>query len=272
MDTFEAPHGKKTRGLANEELARLVRLDLARALKTVNRYSEHLEAAQDKAAAKVLEHLRNEEKHHFGELLALLQYLDPEEGQNYAEGAAEATKLLMQLGIDVTTTGSEAAGSLVVTKPAPLVPLCDVPVKPGAQFPRPQGGKPTKKDRPKKGRARRLPRTRPPRRKREAPGRRPPSRRRPATARRARGTEQPRIPTEHRDRPIRRPPKSPGIAANRFYTASKSRCYRIGPKPYTKCPRCVSLHPTESCPYPPPAQSGISRCHNQHPRRSPPHR
>lgn len=151
MDTFEAPHGKKTRGLANEELARLVRLDLASALKTVNRYSEHLEAAQDKAAAKVLEHLRNEEKHHFGELLALLQYLDPEEGQNYAEGAAEATKLLMQLGIDVTTTGSEAAGSLVVTKPAPLVPLCDVPVKPGAQFPRPQGGKPTKKDRPKKG-------------------------------------------------------------------------------------------------------------------------
>lgn len=151
MDTFEAPHGKKTRGLANEELGRLVRLDLARALKTVNRYSEHLEAAQDKAAAKVLEHLRNEEKHHFGELLALLQYLDPEEGQNYAEGAAEATKLLMQLGIDVTTTGSEAAGSLVVTKPAPLVPLCDVPVKPGAQFPRPQGGKPTKKDRPKKG-------------------------------------------------------------------------------------------------------------------------
>ena len=85
MDTFEAPHGKKTRGLANEELARLVRLDLARALKTVNRYSEHLEAAPDKAAA------------------------------------------------------------------APLVPLCDVPVKPGAQFPRPQGGKPTKKDRPKKG-------------------------------------------------------------------------------------------------------------------------
>lgn len=152
MDKLEAPHGKKPQNLTNEELTRLVRLDLARVLKTVNRYSKHLEAAQDKAAAKVLEHLRDEEKHHVGELLALLQYLDPEEGQNYAEGAAEATKLLMQLGIDATTTGSEAAGALVVTQPAPLVPLCDVPVRPTKQNEaKPQGGKPTKKDGPKKG-------------------------------------------------------------------------------------------------------------------------
>lgn len=152
MDKLEAPHGKKPQNLTNEELARLVRLDLARVLKTVNRYSEHLEAAQDKAAAKVLEHLRDEEKHHVGELLALLQYLDPEEGQNYAEGAAEATKLLMQLGIDATTTGSEAAGALVVTQPAPLVPLCDVPIRPTKQNEaKPQGKKPVRKDGSKKG-------------------------------------------------------------------------------------------------------------------------
>ena len=161
MDTFEAPHGKKPQNMTNEELARLVRLDLARVLKTVNRYSEHLEAAQDKAAAKVLEHLRDEEKHHVGELLALLQYLDPEEGQNYAEGAADATKLLMQLGIDATTTGSEAVGALVVTQPAPLVPLCDVPVKPTKQNEaKPKGkkaGKKNKRERDEKGSGKKAP-------------------------------------------------------------------------------------------------------------------
>ncbi len=130
MERFADPSTKKSQGLTNEELARLVRCDLARVLKTVNRYDEHLGAARDEAATKVLEHLRDEEKHHFGELLALLQYLDPEEAQHYAEGATEATKLLMQLGIDSTTTGSDGTGTLVVTKPAPLVPLCDVPARP----------------------------------------------------------------------------------------------------------------------------------------------
>ncbi len=133
MERFADPSAKKSQGLTNEELARLVRCDLARVLKTVNRYGEHLEAARDEAAAKVFEHLRDEEKHHFGELLALLQYLDPEEAQHYAEGATEATKLLMQLGIDSTTTESDGVGALVVTKPAPLVPLCDVPTRPAKQ-------------------------------------------------------------------------------------------------------------------------------------------
>ena len=161
MDTFEAPHGKKPQNMTNEELARLVRLDLARVLKTVNRYSEHLEAAQDKAAAKVLEHLRDEEKHHFGELLALLQYLDPEEGQHYAEGATDATKLLMQLGIDATTTGSEAVDALVVTQPAPLVPLRDVPVRPtkqdGAKPKGKKAGKKNKRERDEKGGSKKAP-------------------------------------------------------------------------------------------------------------------
>lgn len=152
MERFADPSNKKSQGLSNEELARLVRCDLAHALKTVNRYGEHLEVARDEAAAKVLEHLRDEEKHHFGELLALLQYLDPEEAQHYAEGAAEAAKLLMQLGIDSTTAGSEEAGTLVVTKPAPLVPLCDIPVKPGkrAKAEEKKGAKKGKGDKEKK--------------------------------------------------------------------------------------------------------------------------
>lgn len=131
MDRFADAHGTQpSQQLTNEELAQLVRLDLARALKTINHYGAHQKAAQDPAAAKVLEHLRDDEKAHVGELLALLQYLDPEEGQHYTEGAAEATKLLMQLGIDVTTTGSETSGAMVVVQPAPLVPLRDVPARP----------------------------------------------------------------------------------------------------------------------------------------------
>lgn len=153
MDRFANLHGTQpSQQLANEELAQFVRLDLARALKTINHYDAHQKAAQDPAAAKVLEHLRDDEKAHVGELLALLQYLDPEEGQHYTEGAAEATKLLMQLGIDATTTGSEAAGAMVVVQPAPLVPLRDVPTRPAKKpakhkkGPKGKGKKGSKKD------------------------------------------------------------------------------------------------------------------------------
>lgn len=129
MPTFANPYEPRIpQPMTNAELAQAVRLDLASELEAIYLYEAHILATDDEAAKKVLGHIRDEEKEHLGELLMLLQYLDPDEGQHYADGASDAANLLMQLGIDAP---SEPAGvnAMVRKQPAPIVHASDVPPK-----------------------------------------------------------------------------------------------------------------------------------------------
>ena len=63
----------------------------------------------------MLADIRDEEKTHMGELLTLLKYLDPKEGDLYANGEKEVLEMLEELGIkpaDVPAINGSTVGSL----------------------------------------------------------------------------------------------------------------------------------------------------------------
>ena len=55
----------------------ILREDLIGELQAINQYQEHIDTIVDEEAAKVLEHIRDEEKQHVAELTKLIQKLDP---------------------------------------------------------------------------------------------------------------------------------------------------------------------------------------------------
>ena len=67
-------------GITKEEMAELdlemLRGDLVGELQAINQYQEHIDLLNDEEARAVLEHIRDDEKEHFAELVKTIQKLD----------------------------------------------------------------------------------------------------------------------------------------------------------------------------------------------------
>ena len=100
------------RKMSKEELAQAIRQDLVGELEAIFLYEGHVQATDDKVAKKILEDIGNEEKEHVGELLALLQYLDPAEADFYASGVGEVAEMLQ--GLKVKSKAAKAIMDAVV--------------------------------------------------------------------------------------------------------------------------------------------------------------
>ena len=88
------------RTMTKQELVQAVRVELTGELEAQMLYEAHAAATDDEVARKVFLDIADEEKEHMGELLALLQYLDPAEAGHLAEGVGEVEGMMAELGID----------------------------------------------------------------------------------------------------------------------------------------------------------------------------
>ena len=103
------------RKMTKEELVQAIRADLSGELEAIYGCDAHVQATDDPVAKAVLADIRDEEKTHMGELLTLLKYLDPKEGDLYANGEKEGLEMLEELGIktaDVPAINGSTVGSL----------------------------------------------------------------------------------------------------------------------------------------------------------------
>ncbi|MDY0293907.1 MAG: rubrerythrin [Candidatus Methanomethylophilaceae archaeon] len=83
--------------MTNRELAQALRLDIASELEAIFLYDAHAASTDDPVAKAVLEEIRDEEKAHFGELVTLMRYLDPEEAEHFEDGAEEVREIIEEL-------------------------------------------------------------------------------------------------------------------------------------------------------------------------------
>ena len=58
-----------------------LRLDLIEELKAVNQYQGHIDEADNQEIKKILSHIRDEEKEHVAELMAVIKKLDEIQAQ-----------------------------------------------------------------------------------------------------------------------------------------------------------------------------------------------
>jgi uncharacterized protein len=76
------------------ELARAIMQDIAAELDAVSLYQAHIDATDDARAKKLLAHIRDDEKEHVGEFMALLEILDPKQADYMKKGKKEIAELL----------------------------------------------------------------------------------------------------------------------------------------------------------------------------------
>ena len=98
--------------MTKEELVQAIRADLSGELEAIYGYDAHVQATDDPVAKAVLSDIRDEEKTHMGELLTLLKYLDPKEGDLYASGEQEVLEMLEELGIKPAEIPGVNAGTV----------------------------------------------------------------------------------------------------------------------------------------------------------------
>ena len=79
------------------DLLSLLREDLVGELQAINQYQSHISEITDESTKKVLESIRNEEKVHVGELLTLIESIDPVQHDNLVAGNAEVCTILNEL-------------------------------------------------------------------------------------------------------------------------------------------------------------------------------
>ncbi|MBA7672010.1 hypothetical protein ES703_80181 [subsurface metagenome] len=92
---FSNPFGTMVpRKMNATELARAIMQDIAAELDAIALYQAHIDATDDERAKKVLAHIRDDEKEHAGELLALLEILDPKQAEYIKKGKVEIAELL----------------------------------------------------------------------------------------------------------------------------------------------------------------------------------
>ena len=100
MPNFANPfQGNVNRKISKEELIQAIRLDIAGELEAIFVYDAHVQATDDPMAKKVISDIRDEEKAHVGELMALLRILDPSEADHFAEGEGEVREMLEAIGM-----------------------------------------------------------------------------------------------------------------------------------------------------------------------------
>jgi rubrerythrin len=61
----------------------MLREDLIGELQAINQYQEHIESLENEEAVTTLEHIIEEEKEHFAELVNLIQRLDPVQAEKF---------------------------------------------------------------------------------------------------------------------------------------------------------------------------------------------
>ncbi len=117
MPAFANPfQGNIERKMTKEELIQAIRLDIAGELEAIYVYDAHVQATTEEIAKKVISDIRDEEKAHVGELMTLLQLLDPREAELFASGESEVKEMLHDLGIVTSPAqvSSEASNSFTV--------------------------------------------------------------------------------------------------------------------------------------------------------------
>ncbi|MGC8833378.1 MAG: demethoxyubiquinone hydroxylase family protein [Armatimonadota bacterium] len=82
------------RKMTDEELARAIRLDIQAELDAINLYQAHIDATDNEDAKKVLAHIRDDEKEHVAEFLALLRILDPAQAEDLDLGQEKLQGIL----------------------------------------------------------------------------------------------------------------------------------------------------------------------------------
>ena len=101
MAKFANPFpGNVERKISKEELIQALRVDIAAELEAMFLYEAHAMATDDSLVKKVLTDIRDEEKEHAGELLALMRYLDPKAAELLYEGHGEVREMMEGLGMD----------------------------------------------------------------------------------------------------------------------------------------------------------------------------
>lgn len=92
---FSNPFGTMVpRKMSAGELARAIMQDIAAELDAIAVYQSHIDATDDERAIKMLAHIRDDEKEHVGEFLALLEILDPSQAKYVKKGKVELAELL----------------------------------------------------------------------------------------------------------------------------------------------------------------------------------
>ena len=92
---FSNPFGTMVpRKMNAAELARALMQDIAAELDAVALYQAHIDATDDERAKKVLAHIRDDEKEHTAELLALLEIMEPKQAEYLKKGKAEVAEIL----------------------------------------------------------------------------------------------------------------------------------------------------------------------------------
>ena len=104
MAEFANPfQGNYNRKISKEELIQAIRIDIASELEAMYLYDAHAMATDDPLVKKVLEDIRDEEKQHAGELLALMRYLDPKTAELLYDGHGEVREMMEKLNMDSET-------------------------------------------------------------------------------------------------------------------------------------------------------------------------
>ena len=78
-----------TTSVMNFDTLQKARADLMGEIQAVIEYDNHIHSTNDKVARQTWQHIKNEELAHIGELLGLLNYLDPDQVQYVEKGLAE---------------------------------------------------------------------------------------------------------------------------------------------------------------------------------------
>ena len=78
-----------TPSMMNFDTLQKARQDLMGEIQAVIEYDAHIHSANDRIARQTWQHIKNEELAHIGELLGLLNYLDPDQKQHVQKGLSE---------------------------------------------------------------------------------------------------------------------------------------------------------------------------------------
>ena len=101
MPSFPDPFaGANPPELSVEDLIQAIRIDIAGELEAMFLYDAHARASKDPVVVKTLTEIRDEEREHMGELIALLRHLSPEETDLFLEGQSEVMEKAEALGVD----------------------------------------------------------------------------------------------------------------------------------------------------------------------------
>ena len=118
MPNFPNPfEGNVERKMSKYELVQALRIDVAGELEAMFLYDAHGHATDHPVVQKVWGDIRDEEREHGGELLALIHYLDPTVTGFLAEGNEEVQTMMKELGLSADAVAGDAPSS----EPGPSV-------------------------------------------------------------------------------------------------------------------------------------------------------